>query len=98
MLKVNRKPQRLEPSLVFASTAYGIFRTTNSGGWSPGKVNGLRRPFSGDICIDRTDPRRVIATTEVGVYVSEDKGDHSTAAGLEGNGGPCGRPGSARRA
>jgi len=80
------KAAELEPSLVFASTAYGIFRTTNSGGSWEKKVNGLRRPFSGDICIDRTDPRRVIAATEVGVYVSEDKGDHWTAAGLEGTG------------
>jgi len=84
VLKV--KAAETEPSLVFASTAYGIIRSTDGGRSWEKKGHGLRRPFSGDICIDRTDPRRVVAATEEGVYLSEDRGDHWTAVGLEGKG------------
>jgi photosystem II stability/assembly factor-like uncharacterized protein len=84
VLKVKTAESR--PSLVFASTPYGIFRSTDSGESWLKTVNGLRRPFSGDICIDRNDPRRIVAATEVGVYVSEDTGDHWSLAGLEGTG------------
>ncbi len=84
VLKVKAADSR--PSLVFASTPYGIFRSTDAGESWAKTVNGLRRPFSGDLCIDRTDPRRIVAATEVGVYLSEDMGDHWSLAGLEGTG------------
>jgi len=84
VLKV--KAAETDPSAVFASTAYGIFRSTDKGGTWEKKVSGLRRPFSGDVCIDRTNPQHVLAATEEGVYLSEDGGEHWMAAGLTGKG------------
>jgi len=84
VLKV--KASETQPSLVFASTPYGVFRSTDTGGTWEKKVQGLDRPFSGDLCIDRSDPHRVIAATEVGVYLSEDAGEHWTAVALQGCG------------
>jgi photosystem II stability/assembly factor-like uncharacterized protein len=84
VLKV--KAAEADPSMVFASTAYGIFRSTDKGGSWEKKVSGLRRPFSGDVCIDRGNPQHVVAATEEGVYLSEDGGEHWTAAGLAGKG------------
>ena len=68
------------PSIVFASTAYGIFRSKDKGTSWEKKVWGMRRPYSGDVCIDRTNARHVLAATEEGVYMSEDGGDHWISA------------------
>jgi photosystem II stability/assembly factor-like uncharacterized protein len=84
VLKV--KAAETNPSVVFASTAYGIFRSTDKGGSWEKKVTGLLRPFSGDICIDRTNARHVVAATEEGVYLSEDCGDNWMAAKLSAKG------------
>jgi photosystem II stability/assembly factor-like uncharacterized protein len=84
VLKV--KVAETDPSLVFASTAYGIFRTTDRGETWERKTRGMRRAFSGDVCIDRTDPRRILAATEEGVYLSEDRGEKWAQTGLAGKG------------
>lgn len=84
VLKVKAAPQ--VPSLVFASTAYGIFRSTNRGETWEKKAQGMLRPFSGDVCIDRTDPRHVLAATEEGVFLSEDGGEHWRQSGVGGKG------------
>jgi len=75
-----------DPSVVFASTAYGLFRSIDGGETWEKKANGMRRPYSGDVCVDRTDWRRVLAATEEGVYQSDDGGDSWTAVGLAGKG------------
>lgn len=80
VLKV--KAAETEPSVVFASTAYGIFRSTNKGASWEKKVLGMRRPYSGDVCIDLTNPRHVLAATEEGAYLSKDGGEHWIAAEL----------------
>ncbi len=84
VLKV--KVAESDPSLVFASTAYGIFRTTDGGETWEKKTGGMRRGFSGDVCIDRADPSRILAATEEGVYLSEDRGEQWTERGLAGKG------------
>jgi photosystem II stability/assembly factor-like uncharacterized protein len=84
VLKV--KAAERDPSLVFASTAYGIFRTTDGGKTWVKKTTGMRHPFSGDVCIDRTDLRRVLAASEEGVFLSEDRGEHWVRTGLKGKG------------
>ena len=84
VLKV--KVAETDSSLVFASTAYGIFRTTEARRSWEKKTRGMRCAFSGDVCIDRADPRRVLAATEEGVYLSEDRGDQWVEAGLAGKG------------
>jgi photosystem II stability/assembly factor-like uncharacterized protein len=84
VLKV--KAAETDPSLVFASTAYGVFRSTDGGGTWEKKSNGIRRPFSGDVCIDRTSPRHILAATEEGVFLSEDRGEQWMRTGLEGKG------------
>jgi photosystem II stability/assembly factor-like uncharacterized protein len=80
VLKV--KAAETEPSVVFASSAYGIFRSTDKGASWEKKVLGMRRPYSGDVCIDRTNPRHVLAATEEGAYLSKDGGEHWVAAKL----------------
>ena len=84
VLKV--KAAEAEPALVFASTAYGVFRTTDGGETWEKKTRGMRRAFSGDVCIDREDPGRILAATEEGVYLSEDRGEQWTERGLAGKG------------
>ena len=84
VLKV--KVAETDPSLVFASTAYGIFRTTDRGETWEKKTRGMRRAFSGDVCIDRADPHRILAATEEGIYLSEDRGDQWAETGLAGKG------------
>ncbi len=84
VLKV--KAAETNPSLVFASTAYGVFRTTDAGETWEMKSKGIPHPFSGDVCIDRTDPRRVLAATEEGVFLSEERGEQWVRTGLEGKG------------
>jgi photosystem II stability/assembly factor-like uncharacterized protein len=78
VLKV--KAAETEPSVVFASTAYGIFRSTDKGASWEKKVLGMRRAYSGDVCIDRTNPRHILAATEEGVYLSENGGEYWIAA------------------
>ena len=80
VLKVKAAEQ--DPALVFASTSYGVFRSTDNGNTWERKINGFRRPFSADVCIDRTNSRHVLAATEEGVYVSSDAGEQWVAAGL----------------
>lgn len=84
VLKV--KVAETDPALVFASTAYGVFRTTDRGETWEKKTRGMRRAFSGDVCIDRADPGRILAATEEGVYLSEDRGEQWTETGLAGRG------------
>ena len=84
VLKV--KAAESNPSLVFASTAYGIFRTTDRGETWEKRTRGMRRAYSGDICVDHADPSRILAATEEGVYLSEDGGEQWTEAGLAGKG------------
>ena len=76
------KAAETEPSVVFASTAYGIFRSTDKGASWEKKVLGMQRPYSGDVCIDRANPRHVLAASEEGIYQSNDGGEHWVAADL----------------
>ena len=78
VLKV--KAAETDPAIVFASTAYGIFRSTDKGASWEKKVLGMRRAYSGDVCIDRTNPQHVLAATEEGAYLSEDCGERWVAA------------------
>ena len=80
------KAAETDPSVVFAATAYGIVRSTDGGENWERKTSGLRRPFSSDVCIDRSDWHRVLAATEEGIYLSVDGGDSWREAGLEGEG------------
>jgi photosystem II stability/assembly factor-like uncharacterized protein len=84
VLKV--KAAEANPAVVFAATAYGIFRSTDGGENWERKSGGMRPPYSGDICIDRTDWRHLLAATEQGLYKSRDGGDHWSLAGLKGKG------------
>jgi photosystem II stability/assembly factor-like uncharacterized protein len=80
VLKV--KAAETDPHVVFASSAYGIFRSTDKGASWEKKIQGMRRPYSGDVCMDRTNPRHVLAATEEGAYLSKDGGEHWVAAEL----------------
>jgi photosystem II stability/assembly factor-like uncharacterized protein len=82
VLKV--KAAQTDPSIIFASMAYGIVRSTDKGVSWEVKVQGMRRHYSGDVCIDRTNSRHVLAATEEGAYLSEDCGEHWVASGLFG--------------
>lgn len=82
VLKVKVDPSHAQR--VYAATAYGVFRTTDKGDtWK--KINaGLRRPFTSDICIDRTGSGTLFAATEEGIFMSKDHGEQWALAGLNG--------------
>src|SRR5512133_3885137 len=62
VLKVKVDPSR--PRTVVAATAYGVIRSTDHGESWTSQNTGLRRPFTSDILVDRTNGRRVFVATE----------------------------------
>lgn len=84
VLKVKADPQH--PSIVYAATAYGVFRSENSGETWVRKNTGFLKPFVSDIVIDRANTRRLLAATEDGVYGSTNSGMSWKKVGLNGKG------------
>lgn len=84
VLKVKVDPN--DPNVVYAATAYGIFKSTNHGETWQEKNRGLRNTFVSDILIDRSDSNRLLVATEGGIYASTHKGESWAPAALEGRG------------
>lgn len=84
VLKVKVDPN--DPKVVYAATAYGIFKTADHGETWHEKNRGLRSTFVSDVVIDRSDSNRLLAATESGIYVSADQGEKWAPAALEGRG------------
>lgn len=84
VLKVSVDPTN--SSVVYAATAYGIFKTSNKGeSWEPTDI-GLPLPFTADVLVDKSNSLHVLAATEEGIYASRDGGKRWTLAGLKGKG------------
>jgi photosystem II stability/assembly factor-like uncharacterized protein len=84
VLKVKADPSK--PSIVYAATAYGVFKTENSGETWKERNAGFLKPFVSDIVVDRTNNRRLLAASEDGVYASTNGGTRWQLIGLKGKG------------
>jgi photosystem II stability/assembly factor-like uncharacterized protein len=84
VLKVEVDPKN--PSVVYAATAYGVFRSENSGETWLKKNAGFLKPFVSDIVIDKSNTRQLFAASEDGVYKSTDSGTRWKKVGLSGKG------------
>jgi photosystem II stability/assembly factor-like uncharacterized protein len=84
VLKVKVNPKN--PSIVYAATAYGVFRSTNSGETWNKKNTGFFKPFVSDIVIDKSNTHRLFAASEDGLYESTDSGAGWKRVGLNGKG------------
>jgi photosystem II stability/assembly factor-like uncharacterized protein len=80
------KVDPLNPKTIFAATAYGIIKSTDHGDTWTLRNTGLRRPFTADLVIDRTDSRKIFAATEEGVFQSLNGGVAWHLAGVKGKG------------
>lgn len=83
-LKVKVDPAN--PSIAYAATAYGIFKTTDKGEHWQEKNSGFQKPFTADVVIDQSNTSRLFAATENGLYRSSNSGNHWSLAGLKGKG------------
>jgi photosystem II stability/assembly factor-like uncharacterized protein len=84
VLKVEVDP--LKPSVVYAVTAYGVFKTENSGETWKEQNAGFLKPFVSDIVLDRSTRNKLLAASEDGVYMSTNGGKRWQRAGLNGKG------------
>jgi len=84
VLKVKVDPSK--PSVVYAATAYGVFKTENSGETWNEQNTGFLKPFVSDVVLDRSTRNKILAATENGVYVSTNGGKRWDPAGLKGKG------------
>jgi len=84
VLKVKVDPR--DPAVVYAATAYGIFKTSDKGKSWQAKNKGLDNTFVSDLVIDRTNSARLLAATEGGIYISTHKGESWAPAALRGKG------------
>jgi len=74
------------PAVAYAATAYGVFKTQNSGeSWNEQNV-GFLKPFVSDIVVDRSNTSKLLAASEDGIYVSTNAGTQWHLSGLEGKG------------
>jgi len=84
VLKV--KVDALKPAVVYAATAYGIFKTEDSGETWKEENKGFLKPFVSDIVIDGFHPDNLFAGSEDGVYLSTNGGTGWRRVGIEGKG------------
>jgi photosystem II stability/assembly factor-like uncharacterized protein len=84
VLKV--KVDALKPAVAYAATAYGVFKTENSGEAWQEENNGFLKPFISDIVIDRQQHSTLLAASEDGVYLSTNGGAGWRRVGIDGKG------------
>ena len=84
VLKVKVDPSN--PSVVYAATAYGVFKTEDSGETWKERNAGFLKPFVSDVLLDRSKQHRILAATENGVYRSTDGAKRWQLSGLKGKG------------
>ncbi len=83
-LKVKVDPSNSE--VIYAATAYGIFKSSDHGETWREKNRGLVNTFTADIVVDRRNSARLFAATEGGIYASAHRGERWALAGLKGKG------------
>lgn len=84
VLKVKVDPRM--PSVAYAASAYGVFKTEDNGETWQERNKGFLKPFISDIVIDRDRPGRLLATSEDGIYLSTNGGGDWHREGLNGKG------------
>ena len=84
VLKVKVDPSN--SSVVYAATAYGVFKTEDSGETWKELNAGFLKPFVSDIVPDRSAPNKLLAASEDGVYLSTNGGKRWQLTGLKGKG------------
>jgi photosystem II stability/assembly factor-like uncharacterized protein len=84
VLKVKVDPSK--PSVVYAATAYGVFKTEDSGETWKEQNAGFLKPFVSDVVLDRSTRNKLLAGSEDGVYMSTNGGKRWQLAGLKGKG------------
>lgn len=84
VLKVKVDPSK--PSMVYAATAYGVFKTEDSGETWKEQNAGFQKPFVSDVLLDRSTRNKLLAASEDGVYISTNGGKRWQLAGLKGKG------------
>jgi photosystem II stability/assembly factor-like uncharacterized protein len=68
VLKVRTVPTN--PNIVYAASAYGVFKTTDAGDrWSK-----IRDGYASDLLVNQEDPSMLLSTSEDGIFVSFDDG------------------------
>ena len=75
-----------DPNIVYAATAYGIFKTTDGGQSWAEKNKGLTSTFTPTVIIDPNDPDLLFCATESGVHRSKNGGENWEPIGLLGLG------------
>lgn len=75
-----------KPSVAYAATAYGVFKTGNGGETWQEQNKGFLKPFISDIVIDRLQPTRLCAASEDGMYLSTNGGTGWRRVGIVGKG------------
>ena len=76
----------VNPEIVYAATAYGIFKTVDGGETWVEKNLGLISTFTPAVIVDRSDHRCLFCATEAGIHFSQDGGEHWKPIGLLGLG------------
>lgn len=84
VLKVKVDPSN--PAVVYAATAYGVFKTQDGGESWREQNAGFLKPFVSDIVADRTNTMKLFAASEDGVYMSTNAGERWRLIGLKGKG------------
>jgi photosystem II stability/assembly factor-like uncharacterized protein len=80
------KVDTLNPAVVYAATAYGVFKTEDHGETWKEENKGFLKPFVSDIVIDRFHSDKLFAASEDGAYLSTNGGTGWRRVGIESKG------------
>lgn len=72
----------VEPSILYISTPFGVFKSTDGGARWVETMNGFKTTYTKQIVLDRTNHSRIYATAEDDLYISNDGGVNWKAASI----------------
>jgi photosystem II stability/assembly factor-like uncharacterized protein len=75
-----------DPETIYLASAYGIFKTTDTGNTWSERNTGLTDTFTGDLFIDNSDPRVLFCATEKGIHRSRNGAESWEPVALLGRG------------
>ncbi len=75
-------PDPADSNVVYCTTPYGVYRTTDGCASWTDRSNGLRSKYVEKLIIDRKDHRTLYCAADDGAYVSHDGGDRWERRGL----------------
>ena len=71
-------PDPIDSALIYISTSWGVFRTTDDGATWVETMEGMKRWFVKMLIMHPRDRRTLYATAEDDLYVTSDRGEHWT--------------------